>query len=417
MFKHKKRKYFILRYIGCVIAGTLLSYAVAMVNTEFSGEFHLLTRVLCYCAISSLNLATLFVCYKEPTYEILLCWCCGTAVYQISNKLYPLIQNFAGIDDKTTISLFDNTHIMWYDWLIFLSFHLSVQLVLAKIFNRKEFLNADKATTRNIVLVAVVTLFCVNGLICVARIYETESFALNIIIKLFTVGFGLTILIISKYIFIQNRQKQEMNIIKELWRQEKMQFKSIKANIDFINSKCHDLKHVFAKFEGKMDVAEIEELKWAMNFYDKTVKTGNDILDVVLCEKIVLCDEYGINLSCLADGSRLDMLSVSQTYSLFSNIIDNAITALKKVKDEEKRIITLSVKNTVEGVEIEEYNYFEGALALTDGLPQTIKEDKARHGYGMKSMKYIVENHGGIFTVTAEEDIFDVKIKLPYKTA
>lgn len=414
MLRHKKRKYFILRYVACILTGTLATFGLAVVNTELSNNVPLLTRVLCYSAVSSLNLAVLFICYKEHVSEILLCWCCGTATYQIANKFFPLLQNIAGIDDKTTISLFNASSVEWYDWPIFFFFHLAVQLALAIIFSRKDFLSVDKQSTRNVVIVSLVILSLINTLTCIARVYENESMILNMVVKTFTIGFGITMLIISKYIFIQNRQKQEMSVIKELWRQEKMQFKSIKANIEFINSKCHDLKKVFSKFEGKMDSSEIEEIKQAMEFYDKTIKTGNDILDVVLCEKIVLCDGYGIQLSCLADGSKLDMLSVSQTYSLFSNVIDNAITALRKIEDKEKRIITLTVRNTDEGVEIEEYNYFEDELTIIDGLPQTIKEDKALHGYGMKSMRYIAENHGGTLSVSADDNIFTVLIKLPY---
>jgi len=414
MFRHKKRKYFIPLYICCVVAGTLLAYLAAVAMTEFDGQMYLLTRILCYTFISTLNLLTLFACYEESLSEILLCWCFGTATYQISNKVFPLLQNLLGINDKLTNSLFHQNSVEWYDTLIFFLFHLAVQIALSRIFNRKDFLNKDKETTRNIVIVSVVTLVCVNGLICIARVYEDESFILNIIIKLFAIIFGFTILIINKNIFVQNKAKQEMSVIKELWRQEKMQFKSIKANVDFINSKCHDLKRVFARFESKMDSSEIEEIKQAMQFYDKSVKTGNDILDVVLCEKIVLCEKYGIQLSCLADGSRLDVLSVSQIYSLFSNIIDNAITALKKIADEEKRIITLTVKNTEDGIEIEEYNFYEDELNVIDGLPQTIKENKATHGYGLKSMKYIAENYGGALTVNTENSIFNVLVKIPY---
>ncbi len=414
MLKHKKRKLFYLRFIGCVIAGTLLSVAIAIVNSEITGVMALFTRVLCYNAISTLNLATLFLCYKESPSEILLCWCSGTAVYLFSNKFYPFIQNLCGINDRESLSLFRPQGYAWYDWLTYFAIHLLSQIGLAYLFNRKEFLNKDKDTTKYIVIVSIVTMVFINIVVCIARTYEHESMALNLVVKVCTMGFGIFILILGKNIFQQNKQKQEMSIIRELWHQERLQFKSIKANIELINSKCHDLKHVFAKFEDKMNSAEIEEFKQAIEFYDKTIKTGNDILDVVLCEKNVLCGTYGITLSCLADGSKLDILSASQMYSLFSNIIDNAITCLKKLDDKEKRIITLTVKNGADGIEIEEYNYYEGEISFDGGLPQTQKDDKNKHGYGLKSMRYIAEKHGGTLTISTDNNIFDVLIKLPY---
>ena len=69
--------------------------------------------------------------------------------------------------------------------------------------------------------------------------------------------------------------------------------------MDMINMKCHDLRHIFNKIEGKLTAEEAEKLKEAMTFYDASIKTGNDVLDIVLCEKKVLCEQNGIQLSCV----------------------------------------------------------------------------------------------------------------------
>ena len=43
-------------------------------------------------------------------------------------------------------------------------------------------------------------------------------------------------------------------------------------------------------------------------------------MDIVLCEKKVLCEKNGIRLSCDVDGKDFGFLSASETYSLFGNI-------------------------------------------------------------------------------------------------
>ena len=86
MLKHKRRKFFALRFAGCIVIGIYLSYLIAVVNTEVTGDFATVARVLCYNAVSTLNLATIAVCYKESLTEIMLCWCSGLATYQVVAK-------------------------------------------------------------------------------------------------------------------------------------------------------------------------------------------------------------------------------------------------------------------------------------------------------------------------------------------
>lgn len=46
-------------------------------------------------------------------------------------------------------------------------------------------------------------------------------------------------------------------------------------------------------------------------------QTGNDVLDLVLTEKGLLCDEYGIKMTCMIDALILGFMSVSDMNALF----------------------------------------------------------------------------------------------------
>ena len=88
-------------------------------------------------------------------------------------------------------------------------------------------------------------------------------------------------------------------ILKQPWKQDMAQFESVKANMDVINMKCHDLRHIFNRIEGKLTEDEISSLQEAIQFYDANIKTGNEVLDVVLCEKAMLCQKNNIHFSCM----------------------------------------------------------------------------------------------------------------------
>ena len=58
-------------------------------------------------------------------------------------------------------------------------------------------------------------------------------------------------------------------------------------------------------------------------------------------------------------------------------------------------------------------NPFEGQLVLQDGIPVTTKSDKDYHGYGMRSMKYIIRKYGGDLSITTEDMLFQLNIMIP----
>ena len=407
-----KRTHFPARMALSLIAGTGFCYMMAAFNT-MSGTLSF--RVICYLAIAIYNLGITWGCYHDSIENILLSSCSGIAAYQLTNKLYPLIQNILGINDRETISLFHSAavEIRNWEWLVFFFYHIAMFCLLSGIFHQKGELSRDKKTSRNVTLLAVITLLTVNVLICIARTYEAESMALNIVVKIFCIGFGFVILLACAGIFSENEREHQIAILNQLWKQDRAQFESVKARMDAINMKCHDLKHILHKIEGKLTEEEVGSLQEAIQFYDANIKTGNEVLDVVLCEKAMMCRENGIRFSCMVDGKGLSFLTPVQTYTLFGNIIDNAVEAVQQLPQPENKVIILSCLVNEGQLVIEESNYFSGALHLIDGLPATVKEDSSRHGFGTKSIKYIAEQYGGHMEMRAENDMFFLNVCFP----
>lgn len=371
------------------------------------------TRVFCYLAVSLLNFLALPFCWKDNMEELLLTYCSGTAAYQLTNKLYPLLQLLLGYNDLETISLFHIGPIKWWDWTLYFVFYLVCYWLLARIFSPRSRLYRSQRTALSVSLLSCSTVRVVNVLICISRTYEAESFALNLIVKIFCILFGIVILFACTYIFSLNERDHQIDILHYLWRQDKAQFESVKANMDVINMKCHDLKHILDKIANKLTSEEIDSLRAAIEFYDSNIKTGNEVLDVVLCEKSMICQRAVIRFTCMADGSHLSFMTPVQTYTLFSNIIDNAIEAVRRLPSPELRVISLVCQTNNERLLIEESNYFSGKLKLNGDLPQTEKEDASHHGYGTRSIQYIAQQYGGDMCIQSDGNMFFLKIWFP----
>ena len=146
--------------------------------------------------------------------------------------------------------------------------------------------------------------------------------------------------------------------------------------------------------------------------YEAQNKTGNEALDVLLTAKSIQCQNAGVTLTCVADGKELSFLKPTDLSVLFGNALDNAFESAEKIEDPEKRLIHLSVARQKQFVRIRVENCCEGEIRFVDGLPATGK-DANYHGYGMKSIRSIVEKYNGSMTVKVQDGWFELRILLP----
>ena len=144
--------------------------------------------------------------------------------------------------------------------------------------------------------------------------------------------------------------------------------------------------------------------------YEAQNKTGNRILDTILTATTIQCQSHGISLTCVADGKELEFMQPMDISALFGNALDNAIESVKKISDRQKRLIHVSVARQKNFLRIKVENCYEGDLEFENGMPKTTKQDKRYHGYGMKSIRKIVEKYNGSVTVNAEDGWFELRI-------
>ena len=194
---------------------------------------------------------------------------------------------------------------------------------------------------------------------------------------------------------------------------ERSQSKMSQEAVKIINIKCHDLKHQLSILENRTETKEnrefIKEISDAMLIYNNTVKTGSDVLDMVIMQKALLCDAHGISFTYMADGERLAFLSATDTAALFGNLLDNAIEHLTK-EDREKRTLSMRIHPVGEMLFISMDNTCSEEPQFREGLPVTSKADKRYHGIGMQSIDYIVQKYHGQMKIAVKDGRFYVDI-------
>lgn len=215
----------------------------------------------------------------------------------------------------------------------------------------------------------------------------------------------------------RNKQlSRERDFLKQLLAEKRAQYENEKQTIELINIKVHDIKHQLASIRsggegGKVYDKQLSELDSAVNIYDTSLESGSAALDVVMRQKSLVCRNNGIRLTCMISGKKLAFIPEHEQYSLFCNAIDNAIDGVSALP-EEKRVISLTEYTQGGNLVIRAENFFSGKINFSNDLPSTTKSGEG-HGYGMKSMRMIVENHGGRLIARTEHETFIVEMVFP----
>ncbi|WP_455502969.1 ATP-binding protein [Blautia sp.] len=211
----------------------------------------------------------------------------------------------------------------------------------------------------------------------------------------------------------------EKDTLRNIMDMQYKNYKLSKESIDIVNQKYHDLKHQINLLKSGADSEKageyLEQMEREIKIYETQNKTGNKVLDTILTSKSMHCQRHGIELKFMGEGQLLNFMEDMDISALFGNMLDNAIESVVKIKDRQKRLISLHVIQDKQFIRIRTENYCEENVQFQDGIPITTKKDKRFHGYGMKSMKKIVEKYGGSVMAGKADNWFELKILIPMK--
>lgn len=67
------------------------------------------------------------------------------------------------------------------------------------------------------------------------------------------------------------------------------------------------------------------------------------MLDVILSDYSLRCRKSEVQLTCMADGGKIAFMDELDVYSLFGNMLENALEYEQTVTEKENRFISLTV--------------------------------------------------------------------------
>lgn len=196
---------------------------------------------------------------------------------------------------------------------------------------------------------------------------------------------------------------------------------TIEALYSDIRGIRHDINNHIMVLGNLLDKGETEEAAKYLNDWQNgfpmpeiNAKTGNPVTDIVISEKMCEAEEAGISFTQkfhYPSSGKVESIDIG---IILNNALSNAIRAASGSKDPYVEVKAWKNNNAYL---IQVKNSFVGKLVLDPQteLPETSKDDKESHGYGLMNMKRITEKYYGTIQLEQREDmvIFTALLMIP----
>ncbi len=232
--------------------------------------------------------------------------------------------------------------------------------------------------------------------------------------------FLLALLIIILYSMIKFKYKcnEDSFYLKRQLDAQISHYKLLEENNHNIKCYYHDMINHYNTINILMNSNKIDEahdyvLGIIGDLYEpkiQVINTNNPALDAILTEKIIKAKNCNIKISTeimLVDNIKVDAVDWC---ILFGNILDNAIEACEKIKNDDKHIwLKLVYGNSMLSCRIK--NSIDENVIINKDF-SSMKKDSQLHGFGLCNIKKTVEKYGGELIKERSSEYFEISFIL-----
>lgn len=399
--RHERRSKFWFRLVPCALVYLAIPYAVPdfYVSDYLSVDWFSFSYIICIV----LAAAIMMLCFKVKLISVAFYSSAAYAMQNTAFNVYNLVFASGRVANSPMVGMPS-----WGYSLVGLTAYVVIYVIAWFAFIR--IIDIEFYTSRMRVFSALVSLGTVLIVYVLDMWLRSERF-LNLGTEIYAIISNVLLLAMQGALFRESRHETEKAILSELLRLVNKHNKLSDSNINVINLKFHDLKHRIERLK-KDGADDIDEIEKAVDTYDAFVKSGNEVLDIVLTQKSLICKAKNINIRIIADGSAVAFMSETDIGALFGNILDNAIEAADGL-EEGSRIISLNVFKQKGFVYIHEDNNCAVCPVFENGMPVTSTGDNSFHGFGTKSIKHVADKYGGALSMSCENNVFSLDILIP----
>lgn len=180
-----------------------------------------------------------------------------------------------------------------------------------------------------------------------------------------------------------------------------------------LNNHLNILYQLLDESDNESAKAYIEQISQPIKELSKTVWTGVDIVDAIINSKLEKMKEKSISVKLNVEFPPNSNILPNDMCTILSNLLDNAIDAVELL--EHPGTIELTLRKINHFLLIKIVNPCVSRQRKFELFPQTTKDNKVLHGWGLRSVKDAVDKYNGTITCSNEDNMFIVTIMLCFE--
>ncbi|MBU5425872.1 GHKL domain-containing protein [Tissierella pigra] len=254
------------------------------------------------------------------------------------------------------------------------------------------------------------------------KIFATTNTYIALLIVL-TISLLIIANIFVFYLFEKQLKYESEKLKLEFFRQQikdqKKHFEELTENQRRISIAIHDTKNqllaILGYIENNENKIAIKNLKLLCKDIvggQGFINTGNVAVDSLINAKIKRINELGINLETSIFLEQNTQIEGIDLCIILGNLLDNAIEACEKIQLKDNKKIQIKIIQVEEYLSIKISNSIFNKVKIHKGKIPTTKKDKLFHGFGLESVKEMVEKYNGHINYEQKENNFIVNILL-----
>ena len=245
----------------------------------------------------------------------------------------------------------------------------------------------------------------------------TSQFVLCCVIFVLVIA---AILLIENMVYYTFSEKHKLEIIKMQNEAYENQTEIINQSVSSIRAIKHDINnHIYSIISMYEDNGAENAREYAQKVIDELngknniSKSGNFIIDSIVNFKLqqIASSDVELNVKINVPPS-MHIIAYDLTVIL-GNLLDNAVKAVREASGDKKLSLDISVSKGNLIILVD--NSYSGNLVINDGQLQSTKEEKHKHGMGIKNIEKAVQKYGGELYIDYNENVFSVSAIIPYK--
>lgn len=181
----------------------------------------------------------------------------------------------------------------------------------------------------------------------------------------------------------------------------------------------HDMRHHLSLIGSFAQIGNLDKIKEYLVTAEMELDAisprrycENETANLIFTSFDTKAQKYGVTLTVDADLPGQLSINDTELCSLLSNALENAIAAAGQLEDEYLREVRVRTVINDRKLLISTENAYNGTIEMDGEFPKS-NGIAYGHGFGIKSMAAIVEQHGGLYSFETTDNVFVLQLMLP----